>query len=339
MKSIQGAFLDISAAFDKVWHEGLRYKLLNMRQPLHPSLLKILSHYLKYRTAKIVIGNEPGEPFTLNCGVPQGGCLSPTLYTFYNSDMPTPDADDPKEENVSYADDLTQIITYPTGSFRMLASYTQRAIQRMNAYEKRWKIKTNQEKFNIIYMFRIKRNTVSCIHTEDGLLRYSEHGKVLGLKLNNKGLHQQVGDRRQMAANKLKTLTQLSNLSTTNKLKLYKTVVRPTLTYPPVPLNTVSNTQMRQLQLIQNDALRLVVNARRADRLNVQTLHEQLDIEPINVYLHKLARNVWTMVDNNPTVSDRIQRHAPPSPPVPRQYFESSRRKALGAEPPPIYRA
>ena len=146
--------------------------------------------YLKYRTAKIVIGNEPGEPFTLDCGVPQGGCLSPTLYTFYNSDMPTPDADDPKEENVSYADDLTQIITYPTGSFRMLASYTQRAIQRMNAYEKRWKIKTNQEKFNIIYMFRINRKTVSCIHTEDGLLRYSEHGKVLGLKLNSKGLHQ-----------------------------------------------------------------------------------------------------------------------------------------------------
>ena len=57
---------DVSKAFDKVWHTGLRYKLLNIDPPLHPCLLKTLSNYLHHRTARIQIAKEPGEPFELN---------------------------------------------------------------------------------------------------------------------------------------------------------------------------------------------------------------------------------------------------------------------------------
>ena len=58
--------------------------------------------------ATIRIGNLLGTPFHLESGVPQGACLSPSLFNFYVSDLPDtlPDTD-----YVQYADDVTQIIS------------------------------------------------------------------------------------------------------------------------------------------------------------------------------------------------------------------------------------
>lgn len=45
----------------------------------------------------------------LRSGVPQGSCLSPTLFTLYNSDIPNPSG---KNEVIYFADEVTQIIIY-----------------------------------------------------------------------------------------------------------------------------------------------------------------------------------------------------------------------------------
>lgn len=49
------------------------------------------------------------DPFITENGVPQGGCLSPTLFILYTSDMPEPA---PYSEHIMFADDITQIISY-----------------------------------------------------------------------------------------------------------------------------------------------------------------------------------------------------------------------------------
>ena len=79
---------NISRAFDKVWHDGLRYKLLNADLP--DCLTRLLSNYLTNQTAQIRIDDYIGPRFSLCSGVPQGGCLSPILFTFYTHDMPAP---------------------------------------------------------------------------------------------------------------------------------------------------------------------------------------------------------------------------------------------------------
>ena len=79
---------DVSKAFDKVWHTGLKYKLLQTRLPT--CLLKTVTDFLNDRTATINIDNYLGPLFPLKSGVPQGACLSPSLYSFYTHDMPPP---------------------------------------------------------------------------------------------------------------------------------------------------------------------------------------------------------------------------------------------------------
>lgn len=67
---------DVSRAFDKVRHNGLKYKLLNLNLPTF--LEKILWHYSDNREAKISLNNT-GTPFNFSSGMTQGRVSSPTL--------------------------------------------------------------------------------------------------------------------------------------------------------------------------------------------------------------------------------------------------------------------
>jgi hypothetical protein len=79
-------FLDVSQAFDRVWHSGLLYKI---KQILPPSYFNLLKSYLNDRKFQIRVGNEMSELQTIKAGVSQGSVLGPTLYTLFTSDVPT----------------------------------------------------------------------------------------------------------------------------------------------------------------------------------------------------------------------------------------------------------
>ncbi len=76
---------DVSKAFDKIWINGLEYKLQQIQLP--PILSKLLYSFLDNRTASISLQNLEGPAFNLYSGVPQGSCISPTLNTIYTHDI------------------------------------------------------------------------------------------------------------------------------------------------------------------------------------------------------------------------------------------------------------
>ncbi len=84
-----------------------------------------------------------------------------------------------------YADDVTQIITAPSKSKNMLKLKAERAIDRINRYERKWKIKTSEEKLKIIPLAQCKTKPV----TVNGRnLNTSKNEEFLGLKIQVTGI-------------------------------------------------------------------------------------------------------------------------------------------------------
>ena len=98
-------YLDLKAAFDRVWHLGLLYKLAEMG--LQGRMFRWIGNYLENRTSQVRLGNISSSSYFVGAGVPQGAVLSPTLFNIIMHDMPQ----DPKIDIYSYADDLTFSIT------------------------------------------------------------------------------------------------------------------------------------------------------------------------------------------------------------------------------------
>ncbi len=78
-------FLDLTMAFDKVWHKGLIFKI--EKYGIKGNLLKWLTSYLTYRKQKVVLNGNSSDTKCLEAGAPQGSVIGTLLFLLYINDF------------------------------------------------------------------------------------------------------------------------------------------------------------------------------------------------------------------------------------------------------------
>ncbi len=84
--------------------------------------------------------------------------MSRTLYTLYINDLPSSETGC---SHVVYADDITHVIASPCQSIPIMILIVEREIERINKFERKWKIQTSEEKFKIIPIAQHKTQIIN----------------------------------------------------------------------------------------------------------------------------------------------------------------------------------
>lgn len=292
---------DVKKAFDTVWHEGLIYKICNhFRFPI--IIQKLLSHYLTNRSISIKFKNTFSQPFTPLAGVPQGSVLAPTLYILFNNDLPNPYH--ANSLTLIYADDVTQAVCSSTIDGLTTRATTE--LDRVAKWEEMWRIKTHPQKAKIIYFGARNPNPRHIyLNSRDPTrtpIQRSHTSTVLGLTYDiNLKFNTHISIKTALAKKTLFQLYRFRFASHNTKKHLYKTLIRPLLTYAPLHIALTTQTNRAKLQIVQNKALRWICNTLWHDFITNNSLHQQCNIVPINQYSHNLtAKQILKVTERHP---------------------------------------
>ena len=133
-------WVDMEKAFDKIWREGLIMKLLDAK--VSHKMLKWIEHYLQQRSGRVRLNGKESRQEAFKHGVPQGGVLSPTLFTLFMNSIR--EILDPRIKAAMYADDLAIISSEKeigTAKARL-----QTCLERLEKWMEDWAMNINASK-------------------------------------------------------------------------------------------------------------------------------------------------------------------------------------------------
>ena len=300
-KYCSAVFLDIEQAFDKVWHEGLLFKLKKILTHTYYSILK---SYLTNRLFMIKYLDAITATFPIEAGIPQGSVLGPLLFTIYTADLPTLT----EITTATFADDTALLASH---SDPIIASSTlQRGLDSMEKWFHKWRFKINQNKSSHI-TFTLRKQSCPQVTINNIPIPNKDTVRYLGMILDRRMTWKRhIVDKCKQLKIKLKKFYWLigrrSNLNIQSKIMLYKAILKPVWTYGIQLWGTASNSNIEILQRFQSKTLRSLINA--PWYVTNETIHRDLKIPTVKEEICKFRNRYNIRVNNhrNPLVTQLL---------------------------------
>ena len=174
-KKAGAVFINLTAAYDTVWHHGLTCKLLRLLPDKH--MVKMTMELVRNRSFTLTTGDSNQSRLRrLKNGIPQGLVLAPLLFNIYMYDLPSMIS-----RKFAYADDLA--LLHSSGDLE--GTLTQ-DMSTLSAYLQTWRLKLNHTK-TVMAAFHLNNREAKCelkVYNNGRLLPFCQTPTYLGVKLD-----------------------------------------------------------------------------------------------------------------------------------------------------------
>ena len=255
-------FLDVSKAFDRVWHKGLIFKLKQLG--IEGELLEWISDYLSGRKQKVVIRNSSSSLMRVNAGVPQGSVLGPLLFLVYINDI--------SESLLSltrlFADDSS--LFYSAANIKDIEGIINHDLRMLVSWAAQWLINFNPLKTEaMLFTLRLIESLPNLIFDGTRIKFVTEH-KHLGLTFSNNGQwHNHIENILKGASKVIGIMRKLKyTFSRVALNQIYLSYLQPIIEYSCVVWDGCTERDIESLQKLQNEAARIVTGFTRSVSLD-----------------------------------------------------------------------
>ena len=255
-------FCDVSKAFDRVWHEGLIFKL--KQHGIEGNFLKWLTDYLNERQHKVIIRGCTSNPKPINAGVPQGSVLGPLLFLIYVNDI----ADSLLSLTRLFADDSS--LFYSATSIDDIQGLINHDLVLLSRWAKQWLVTFNPSKTEAILFSLRNLDFMPLLKFENTYVKFVENHKHLGLTLSYNGQWtDHINNIKSSAAKVLGIMRKLKfSLSRSALNQIYFSYLLPALEYASSVWDGCTAQNADTLNKVQNEAARIVTGLTRSFSLD-----------------------------------------------------------------------
>ncbi|GFX63402.1 probable RNA-directed DNA polymerase from transposon X-element [Trichonephila clavipes] len=292
-------FLDIQKAFDRVWHTGLLFKLINYNIPT--PLILLLKSYISNRTFTVKINRTYSQTRSISAGIAQGSILGPVLFNLYVNDI----LKSTKTMLCMYADDTAILSRHK--NLNTLVENINEHLAHLEIWFSVWKIALNSSKTEAVFFSQ--RVPPPEITLQNQRIPWSHHTKYLGVYLDKTLTFRQhitqIRTKFKNVTHKYYSLIcRKSNLSRRNKLLIYTLILKPLLTYAAPVWGHAARTNINLLESSQNLIIRQILDAHWYMR-NID-LRRNFNIPTIRQTIRKISTKFFNTVDEHdcPSIQD-----------------------------------
>ncbi|KAK9889042.1 hypothetical protein WA026_004323 [Henosepilachna vigintioctopunctata] len=289
------ALFDVSKAFDRVWHEGLLFKLFEAGIP--KAMVQLIASYQQQRHFRVRVGISHSTDRIMEAGLPQGSVLSPMLYNLFTRDVPKS-----QDTNLAlYADD-TAIFTR-SWSPHIATQRLQQAVDNLQEWFTTWCISVNSEKSQALFLSKRRHRPDEEIHLNGTPIPWTDKAKYLGVivdrRLTWKSHIDYCTARAKAVQSQLYPLiNRRSKLSAATKIRIYKAIILPTMSYASPVWGYAAKTHINKLQVVQNKSLRMAIDA--PWYVRTSQIHRDLGMPSVLEIIRATAAKMFAALPTNP---------------------------------------
>ena len=305
---LMATFFDYEKAYDKVWRDGLLYKMEMLNIPAR--FIRYVRHFLSGRKTRVDINGTKSNPFRLDEGLPQGSSISPLLFLIFINDI---DVDLDADTTASlFADDTATWMKdgKVKGSNRVLM---QQEINKILEWASKWKMKVNEDKTKAMVFSTSTNDLKWDPKFKAGLqaVKTVKENKFLGITVDNSlRFPAHITNVTSKSKKRINIIRCLSSKDWGNCLETQRTLyiqyIRAVMEYASSSWTPwISNSNLLILQRLQNQALRSIAGLHKD--CPVDFLHLETGIEPLRNRYEKIDDILWDKYQRLPECDQRKQ--------------------------------